>query len=187
MEITDILSVTLILLSVIDIIGNLPVVISMKKNGIYIDPAKVSLVSALIMIAFLFGGNYILKIIGIDVESFAIAGAIIIFIIGAEMVLGVSFFKNNPNSRSTSIVPIAFPMIAGSGTLTTIISLRAEYSIVVILLGILINIILVYLALKSSGWIQRKIGVNGTEIIKKVFGVILLSIAIKLFRTNIGI
>ena len=187
MNLQDILSVTLILFSIIDILGNLPVIIGMKEQGKVIQSGKATITAGLLMIAFLFGGESILNLLGVDVASFAIAGAIIIFIMGMEMILGITLFKESENSSSTSIVPIAFPMIAGSGTLTTILSLRAEYSALNIAIGIAVNLILVYIALRSSGWIQKKIGQGGTEVLRKVFGIILLAIAIKLFRTNLGI
>jgi multiple antibiotic resistance protein len=187
MSFQQILSVTLILFSIIDILGNIPVVIGMKEQGKIIESGKVTLTSGLLMVVFLFAGESILKLLGVDVASFAIAGAIVIFIIGMEMILGRNFFKPSEGISSASIVPIAFPMIAGSGTLTTILSLRAEYSVETIAIGIGINLVLIYIALRSSDWIQKKLGQGGTEILRKVFGIILLTIAVKLFRTNVGI
>ena len=144
--------------------------------------------SGFIMVLTLFVGESILAFFGIDIESFAIAGAIIIFLIGMEMILERNIFKTNPEGASTtSIVPLAFPMIAGAGTMTTIISLRAEFTQSNVLVGILLNLALVYLVLKTSGWLERKIGQAGFNILRKVFGIILLSIAIKLFKTNIHI
>ncbi len=183
----DILSVTLILFSIIDIPGNLPAVIAMKDQGKIIESGKATLVAGILMILFLLGGESILKLLGVDVASFAIAGAIIIFIMGMEMVLGMTFFKEAANSKSTSVVPVAFPMIAGAGTLTTILTLRAEYSPLDIAAGIAVNLILVYFALRSSNLIHRMIGQGGAEILRKVFGIILLAIAIKIFRTNVGL
>lgn len=187
MNIQHILSVTLILFSIIDILGNIPVVIALKEQGKIIESGKVTLTSGFLMIVFLFAGESILSLLGVDVASFAIAGAIVIFIIGMEMVLGRDFFKQSGKSNSVSIVPIAFPMIAGSGTLTTILSLRSEYSIETIAIGIAINLVLIYVALRSSDWIQKKLGPGGTEVLRKAFGIILLTIAVKLFRTNVGI
>ena len=187
MNLREIVSVTLILFSIIDTMGNLPIIIAMKEQGKIIEAGKATLTSGVIMIAFLFGGESILNLLGVDIASFAIAGALVIFIMGLEMILGVSIFKESMNSKSTSIVPIAFPMIAGSGTLTTILSLRAEYLVVNILIGIAINLVLVYISIRSSGWIQRKIGQGGAEVLRKVFGIILLAIAVKLFRSNLGI
>ncbi|MBK7407557.1 MAG: MarC family protein [Saprospirales bacterium] len=187
MNLREIVSVTLILFSIIDTLGNLPVIIGMKEQGKVIEAGKATISAGVLMVAFLFGGESILNLLGVDVESFAIAGAIVIFIMGLEMILGVTIFKESLHSKSTSIVPIAFPMIAGSGTLTTILSLRAEYSVQNIAIGIAVNLVLVYLSLRSSGWIQRKIGQGGAEVLRKVFGIILLAIAVKLFRKNLGI
>ena len=187
MDFREILSVTLILFSIIDTMGNLPVIISMKEKGKVIEAGKATLFAGILMVAFLFGGESILRLLGVDVASFAIAGAIVIFFLGMEMILGITLFKESTESKSTSIVPIAFPMIAGSGTLTTILSLRAEYAVVNIVIGIAVNLVLVYLSLRSSGWIQQKIGQGGAEVLRKVFGIILLAIAVKLFRTNLGV
>lgn len=181
----EIISVTLILFSVIDILGSIPVIINLRKKMGHIQSEKASLVSGAIMIIFLFLGESILKLFGIDVSSFAIAGALIIFIIGLEMVLGLTFFVTDTEDlSSSSIVPIAFPLIAGAGTMTTLITLKAEYQTLNILLGIILNILFVYLVLKSSGWLERKIGNAGFNILRKVFGIILLSIAIKLFKNH---
>lgn len=189
MDFKEILSVFLILFSVIDIPGNVPVIISMKKKGKIIKPGRATLVAGTLMIVFLLVGESLLNLFGIDVQSFAIAGAIIIFLIAIEMVLGITLF-NEPDGEedtgSSSIVPIAFPLIAGAGTMTTIISLKAEFQQVNILIGILINLVIVFLVLRSSDWIQKKLGVGGEAILRKVFGIILLAIAIKLFKSNIG-
>lgn len=186
MNLQQILSVTLILFSIIDILGNLPVIIGMKEQGKIIESGKATLAAGLLMVAFLFGGESILNLLGVDVSSFAIAGAIVIFLMGMEMTLGITLFKEAVDSKATSIVPIAFPMIAGSGTLTTILTLRAEYLVTNIAIGIAINLLLVYIALRSSSWIQTKIGSGGTEVLRKVFGIILLAISVKIFRTNLG-
>lgn len=182
----EIISVSLILFSVIDILGNIPIIIDLRKKAGHIQSEKATLVAAVIMIAFLFLGEGILALFGIDISSFAITGAIIMFIIGMEMVLGHTFFKvDHAELDSASIVPLAFPLIAGAGTMTSLISLRAEYQLPNILIGIIINLILVYIVLKTSGWLERKIGAAGFSILRKVFGIILLSIAIKLFKTSI--
>ncbi|XOV93561.1 MAG: MarC family protein [Bacteroidota bacterium] len=179
------LSVTLILFSVIDILGSIPIIIDLRKKMGHIQSEKASLVSAAIMIIFLFLGEGILNLFGIDVSSFAIAGALIMFILGMEMILGRQFFKTDTDDiSSTSIVPIAFPLIAGAGTMTTLIALKAEFQTLNILIAILLNVIFVYLVLKSSGWLERKIGNAGFNILRKVFGIILLSIAIKLFKNH---
>ena len=182
----EILSVTLILFSVIDILGSTPVIIDLRNKMGKIQSGKATLVAGTLMILFLFVGDNLLGLFGIDVGSFAIAGSIIMFIIGMEMILGHNFFKNEPNAANTSsIVPIAFPLIAGAGTLTTIISIKAEYHEINILAGIVVNLAFIYLVLKSTNWLEKKIGPAGLGILQKIFGIILLSIAIKLFKDNI--
>ncbi|MBO3697837.1 MarC family protein [Roseivirga sp. E12] len=182
----EIISVTLILFSVIDILGSTPVIIDLRKKNGHIQSGKATLAAGVLMILFLFVGDNLLGLFGIDVGSFAIAGSLVMFIIGLEMILGRNFFKNDASAAGTSsIVPIAFPLIAGAGTLTTIISIRAEYSEWNILIGIVVNLGFVYLVLKSTNWLERKIGPAGLGVLQKVFGIILLSIAIKLFKDNI--
>ncbi|QMU27964.1 MarC family protein [Adhaeribacter radiodurans] len=181
----EILSVTLILFAIIDILGSIPIIIELRKREGVIQSEKATLVAGVLMIVFLFLGQEILKLFGLDFESFALAGAIILFLIGMEMVLGIHLFQSNPNSKTGSIVPLAFPLIVGAGTLTTLLSLRAAYSLSNILVGIVINLVFVYIVLKSSSWIERKLGDSGSDILRKVFGVILLAIAIKLFKSNI--
>ncbi len=182
----EIISVSLILFSVIDILGNVPVIIDLRKKAGHIQSEKATLVAGVIMVLFLFLGESILSLFGIDISSFAITGAIIMFIMGMEMVLRHNFFKTDPSElTSASIVPLAFPLIAGAGTMTSLLSLRAEYALPNILVGIVLNLLLVYVVLKTSGWLERKIGAAGFSILRKVFGVILLSIAIKLFKTSI--
>ncbi|MCS6796559.1 MAG: MarC family protein [Raineya sp.] len=185
----EILTVSLILFSVIDILGSVPVIIDLKKRTGTLHATQATFVAGLIMIAFLFLGESILKILGLDTPSFAIAGALVIFFLGLEMVLGIHFFRGEMqgNGSSASIVPIAFPIIAGAGTMTTILSLRAEYQQISILIAIILNLILVYAVLRASGWIERKLGQAGTDVLRKVFGVILLAIAIKMFRVHLGI
>ncbi|WP_338869343.1 MarC family protein [Spirosoma sp. SC4-14] len=186
-NIKEIASVTLILFSVIDVIGSLPVLIDLRKKVGKIESERATLVSGALMISFLFVGERLLKLFGVDVASFAVAGALIIFLIGLEMILGRTIFKPEESSTggATHIVPIAFPLIAGAGTLTTIISLRAEYQIVNIIIGIIINLILIYVVLKSSGWLETRLGSGGLAVLRKIFGIILLAIAIKLFKTNL--
>jgi len=183
----EILSVSLILFSVIDIIGNVPIIIDLRKKTGKIYSGKATIVAGFIMILFLYLGENILGLLGIDIGSFAIAGALIMFLIGMEMVLGIELFKTDQEEsmNTASIVPIAFPLIAGPGTMTSLISLRAAYTLPSILIGVIINLILIYIVLKSSGWLERKIGKAGFNILRKVFGIILLSIAIKLFKTSI--
>ncbi len=182
----EIISVSLILFSVIDILGSVPIIIDMRKREGHIQSEKATLVAGVIMIAFLFLGKSILSLFGLDVESFAIAGALIMFLLGMEMILGIELFKPDASgSSSSSIVPLAFPLIAGAGTMTTLVSLRAEYSQANVLVGILLNLVFVYIVLKTSGWLERKLGAAGFNILRKVFGIILLAIAIKLFKNNI--
>lgn len=187
MELKEILSVSLILFSVIDIIGNVPIIISMREQGKTIESGKATIAAGALMIAFLFAGKGILNLFGVDVASFAVAGSFILFLIGMEMVLGIRIFRDTSPASSSSIVPIAFPLIAGAGTLTTILSLKSEYQTDSIIFGIIINLILVYVVLKSSPWIQRKIGKAGEDVLRKIFGIILLAIAIKLFKSNLGL
>ncbi len=182
----QIASVTIILFSIIDIIGSIPIVIDLKKKAGNIESVKATIVAGVIMIVFLFLGESILRLFGIDVYSFAIAGAIIILLIGFEMILGITLFRHeSAGDASSSIVPLAFPLIAGAGTMTTIISLRAEYEVANILAGIIINLLLVFLVLKSCNWLERKIGNGGFIILRKVMGIILLAIAIKLIKSNL--
>lgn len=186
LQFKEIASVSLILFSVIDILGSLPIVIDLKQRAGHIQSGKATIISGVLMVIFLFLGESILKLFGIDIASFAVAGALIIFIIGVEMILGVKIFKADTTEANTaSIVPLAFPLIAGAGTLTTLLALRAEYSYANILVGITVNLALVYLVLKTSSWLERKIGAGGFNIMRKVFGIILLSIAIKLIKTNL--
>ena len=182
----DAITVSFTLFAVIDMLGNAPVLISLKaKMGGKINSIQATLASGALMILFLFIGRQFLDVLGVDVKSFAVAGSIVIFILGLEMVLGLEFFKPDGNSKSGSVVPIAFPLIAGSGTLTTIMSLKANYEDVNILLGILINCIVIFLVLSSLKWIEKGLGPNGLMIVRKFFGVILLAIAVKIFGTNI--
>jgi multiple antibiotic resistance protein len=186
LDFKQIFSVTIILFSIIDIIGSVPVIIDLRKKAGKIHSGKATLVAGALMIMFLFMGQSILKLFGLNLESFAIAGGIVMFIISIEMILGVTFFKYNPEEiNGASIVPIAFPLIAGAGTLTTILTLRVEFFIENIISGILINLLFVYLVLKTSSWLEKKIGASGFGVLRRVFGIILLSIAVKLIITNI--
>ncbi|MBI1184039.1 MarC family protein [bacterium] len=183
-NIKDILSVTLILFSIIDILGSIPIVIALRRKMGHVQSEQATIVSGAIMIAFLFLGQSILKLFALDVASFATAGAIIMFIIAMEMILGMTFFKEDPSTSSGSVVPLAFPLIAGAGTLTTILSLRSIYSVPNILVGIVLNLIFVYIVLKASNWLEKKLGKSGFAILRKVFGIILLSIAVKIFKQS---
>ncbi len=183
--INEILTISFTLFAVIDMVGNVPVFASLRsKMGGEIRSMQATLASGALMIFFLLIGQQFLNILGLDVQSFAVAGSIVIFIIGLEMVLGHDFFKADSNPRSGSVVPIAFPLIAGSGTLTTIMSLKANYHDVNIFLSILINCIVIFAVLKSIKWIEKVLGPNGMIVIRKFFGVILLAIAVKIFGSN---
>ncbi|MAT90126.1 MAG: hypothetical protein CMC35_05490 [Flavobacteriaceae bacterium] len=186
LDFKQILTATMVLFAVIDIVGNIPIVISLREKSGHIHSEKASIVAAIVMIVFLFLGESILRLIGINVNEFAVAGAFILFFIALEMILGVTLFKEGATSPDlASIFPLAFPMLAGPGSLTTLLSLRAEYNIWNIIIAIVLNIVIIYAVLKTSGKLQRILGKNGIMIIQKVFGVILLAIAVKLFTSNI--
>jgi multiple antibiotic resistance protein len=181
----DLISVSLILFSVIDIIGSIPLIIDMKKRGVKIESAKASLIAMVLMLLFLLTGRHLLGLFGVDVESFAVAGSIIIFLLGIEMVLGITLFRDDHLEEKTgTIVPIAFPLLAGAGTMTTILTLKAKYAPIDIALGIVLNTLIVFLVLRSSDWISKKLGESGANVLRKVFGIVLLAIAIKIFREN---
>lgn len=185
MNIGAILSVSLILFSVIDIIGSLPVILNMKREGLIIKPGIATGSAGLIMTAFLFFGASILAIFGIEVASFAMAGSLVIFFIGLEMTLGIRFFRDHHEDKGTgSIVPIAFPLLAGAGTLTTIISLKAEYDTTSIISGIVLNLVLVYIILRSTGWISRKMTDQIASSLRKIFGILLIAISIQMLREH---
>ena len=179
----EVFSISLILFSVIDILGSVPFIITIRKREGRIHAEKATLISAALMVGFLYLGKSILDLFGLDVASFALAGAIVIFIVAMEMILGITLIRDDPDAKGTgSIVPIAFPLIAGAGTLTTILSLRAVYEELNILIGILLNLLFIYLVLRSSSWLERVIGKSGFAVLRRVFGVILLAIAVKIFK-----
>ncbi len=176
----------MVLFAVIDIIGSIPVIISLREKSKEIKSGRASIISAIVLIVFLFIGERILNLIGINVNEFAVAGALVLFFIALEMVLGITLFKQQDNDLSMATVfPIAFPIVAGPGSLTTLLSLRAEFELENIIVAILINIIVVFIVLKTSSSLQRFLGKNGIGIIEKIFGVILLAISVKLFTSNI--
>ena len=183
-DIKEFISSTMILFAIIDVVGNIPLIVLLSEKYKVIESEKASLVSLIIMIIFLFVGEIILNLLGVDINSFAVAGSIIILFLAAEMILGVKLYKDS-NPKTASIVPIAFPLIAGPGTLTTLISIKSEYNDMNIILAIILNMILVYIVLKSSEKIQKILGTQGINILRKVFGIILLAIGINLFTTNI--
>jgi len=176
----------MVLFAIIDIPGSIPIIIDIKSKGVIIRPARVTLVSLSILLAFLLIGSPLLGVFGIDVSSFAIAGSFIIFLIAMEMILGIELFKQDAYG-SGAIFPIAFPLIAGAGSITTILSIKAEYETINILIALLLNMSIVYLALRMTSVFEKILGQGGVQILRKIFGVILLSIAIKLFLTNTGI
>ncbi len=173
----------MILFSIIDILGNAPIIMGFKSKGNVIDTKKVIITSFIIFLSFLFLGQPILKVIGIDIHSFSVAGSIVLFLIGIEMILGVDFHKISKNTQ-TSIVPIAFPLIAGPGSLTTLVSLRSTYNNTIIILSLLLNMIVVYFVIDKCDFIAKKIGNNGLDILKKIFGIILLAFSVKIFGAN---
>ncbi|MGZ0015493.1 MarC family protein [Yeosuana sp. AK3] len=184
----EIFTVFMVLFAVIDIVGNIPIVIDLRKKVGHIQSEKASIIAGIIMILFLFLGKSILNLIGIDVSSFAVAGAFILFFIALEMILGITLYKQEENNPMTaSIFPLAFPLIAGPGSLTTLLSLRAEFHLENIIVAIVLNVIVIFIVLKTSSKIERFLGQNGINIIRKVFGVVLLAIAVKLFAHNIKI
>ena len=182
----DIVSAFMVLFAVIDILGSIPIILAIKNKGGQIKAGQASLVAFGLLIAFLFLGERILGLFGVDISSFAIAGSVIILFLALEMVLGIELFKSE-TTASSSIVPIAFPLVAGAGSITTLISLRAEYAISNILIALFLNIVVVYFVLRLTHWFERLLGEAGILILKKFFGIILLAIAIKLFMTNTGI
>ena len=182
----EILTTFMVLFAVIDIVGNIPIIIDLRKKAAHIQSERASVIAGIIMIIFLFLGDSILKLIGIDVHSFAVAGAFILFFIALEMILGITLYKQEEGSNmNASVFPLAFPLIAGPGSLTTLLSLKSEFHTENIIIAVIVNVFVIYLVLKTSSKIERFIGQNGINIIRKVFGVVLLAIAVKLFTSNI--
>ena len=182
----EIFTAFMILFAVIDIVGNIPIIIDLRKKVGHIQSEKASIIAGVILVSFLFVGQSILKLIGIDVNSFAVAGSFILFFIALEMILGITLYKEEAtNPMTASVFPLAFPLIAGPGSLTTLLSLRAEFNIENIIIAVILNVIVIFIVLKTSKRIERFLGVNGINIIRKIFGVILLAIAVKLFAHNI--
>lgn len=186
LDFKEIFTAFMILFAVVDIVGNIPIVIDLRKKVGHINSRKAAIISGIIMIAFLFLGKSILNLIGIDVNSFAVAGSFILFFIALEMILGITLYKQEEHTADTaSIFPLAFPLIAGPGTLTTLLSIRAEFKIENIIIAIILNVIVIFIVLKTSKSIERVLGINGINIIRKIFGVVLLAIAVKLFAHNV--
>jgi multiple antibiotic resistance protein len=187
-SLTETLSATMILFAVINIIGSIPIILDIKKKSGIVYPAKASLVALILMLLFLFVGEKLIIFIGIDVNSFAVAGSFVLFALAFEMILGINIFNNdNATPKTASIVPLAFPIISGAGSMTTVLSLRAEFDPINIVIAIILNIILVYVVLKLTSKIEKVLGDGGVTILKKVFGIILLAIAVKLFSSNIKV
>jgi multiple antibiotic resistance protein len=184
LDFKEIITVGMVLFAVIDIVGTIPIVVDLRAKHGHIESEKASIVAGIIMIVFLFIGEEFLSIIGIDVHSFAVAGSFVLFFLALEMILGIRLYRDEAAS-SASIVPIAFPLIAGAGTMTTLLSLKAQYQTVNIVIAIVFNIIIVYIVLKSSAKIEKMLGKNGLGVIRKAFGVVLLAIAVKLFAANV--
>lgn len=188
LNLKEIFTAFMVLFAVIDIVGSIPIIIDLRKKVGHIESGKASFIAGAIMIVFLFLGKEILSLIGIGVNSFAVAGSFILFFIALEMILGITLYKEEENTSMTaSVFPLAFPLIAGPGSLTTLLSIRAEYRIENIIIGVILNVIVIFIVLKTSKRIEKLIGANGISIIRKVFGVILLAIAVKLFTSNIKV
>lgn len=182
----ELLTVTFTLFAVIDVVGSVPLLISLKEKIGGIRSLQATLVSGALMILFLFAGKPFLRMLGLDIRSFAVGGSVVIFLLGLEMVLGHEIFKGDKDAKAGTLVPIAFPIIAGSGTLTTVMSLKANFEEAYILLGILINLVVVYFVLRSLKLIEKILGPAGLLAVRKFFGVILIAIAVKIFSSNIG-
>lgn len=186
LDLKEIISAFLVLFAIIDITGSIPIFLSLKQSGNRFNPIYAALISLLIFVVFFFLGDAALRLFGVDIQSFAVAGSIVLFIMAFEMILGVEIFKNDASSGGSTVVPIAFPLIAGPGALTTIISLRAEYADINILIALCINIVIDYLVLRYINRLERLLGGTLISILRKFFGVILLAIGVKLFTTNLG-
>lgn len=184
MDFREIFTVGMVLFAVIDIVGTIPVVVDLRTKHGHIESGKASIVAGIIMLVFLFVGEEFLKLIGIDVHSFAVAGSFVLFFLALEMILGIKLYRDE-DAKSASIVPLAFPLIAGAGTMTTLLSLRSQYHPENIVVAIVVNIILVYAVLKSSAKIEKLLGKTGLGVVRKTFGVVLLAIAVKLFAANV--
>lgn len=182
----EITSAFMVLFAIIDILGAIPIILNIKRKNQHIKALGASAVALGILVLFLFTGEWILNLFNVDIQSFAVAGALIIFIFAIEMILDIELFRNHGPEGTSSFVPLAFPLIAGPGSFTTLLSLRAEYQIENILVALVLNIAFVYFVINSTSKIEKIIGEGGIYIIRKFFGIILLAIAVKLFTTNLG-
>ncbi len=185
-NIIQVTSAFMVLFAIIDIMGSIPIILNIKLKSKNVNPLRASLIAFFILVAFLFTGEGILRLFNVDIESFAVAGALVIFIFGMEMILDIELFRNKGPEGSSSIVPLAFPLIAGPGSFTTLLTLRAEYSTINILIALVLNMIFVFFVIRSTSKIEKLIGEGGIYILRKFFGIILLAISVKLFTTNIG-
>lgn len=183
---TQILSTFVVLFALIDVLGSVPIFLNFQKNNRDLNPMQASVYSFCILVAFLFVGHWILDLFNVDVSSFAVAGALVIFIISIEMIFGVEIFKNDAPKGSTTLVPIVFPLIAGPGTFTALLSMRADYSVINIIIAVLLNMIIVFFVLKNLKLVERIVGIGGVYVMRKFFGVILMAISVKLFTSNLN-
>ena len=186
LSLLQIASAFMVLFAIIDILGSIPIILNIKHKGDNFHPFRASMIAFVILVGFLFGGEGVLRLFNVDIQSFAVAGALVIFIFALEMILDIELFRNKGPEGGSSIIPIAFPLIAGPGSFTTLLSLRAEYATENIIIALILNMLFVYLVLKSTSKIEKVIGEGGIYILRKFFGIILLAIAVKLFTTNIG-
>lgn len=183
----EILAAFMVLFAIIDILGSVPIILDLKAKTGNINAEKVTIVALIIMLGFLFIGDPLLGVFGVDISSFAIAGSFVVFLLGIEMVLGIELFKHDSPGGGTAIVPLAFPLIAGAGSITTLLSLKAEYATINILIALFLNMVFVYLVLRLTRWFERVLGPGGVHILRKFFGIILLAIAVRLFLSNTGL
>lgn len=186
-DFTQILSVFVVLFALIDVLGSVPIFLNFQRKGDDVNPKQAAIYSLIIMTAFLFVGDWILQLFNVDVSSFAIAGALVIFIISVEMIFGIEVFKNDAPSGSTTLVPIVFPLIAGPGTFTALLSMRAEFNVSNIIIGLILNMIVVFLVLKNLKFVEKLLGVGGVYVMRKFFGIILMGISVKLFISNLHV
>lgn len=186
LDVKQILSATVVLFAIIDILGAIPIILNIRKKGVKINSLVVSTFALVILMLFLFFGDFILQLFNVDIESFAVAGSLVIFVFALEMLLDIEIFRNNGPAGSASFIPIAFPLVAGPGSFTTLLSLRAEYYVENIVIALVLNLLFVYLVLSFTSKIEKAIGESGIYVLRKFFGIILLAIAVKLFVTNIG-
>ncbi|MDR1592437.1 MAG: MarC family protein [Prevotellaceae bacterium] len=182
----QIASVFIVLFAIIDILGSMPLILSLKSKGEIIHPFRTSGIALALLLLFLFAGEIILKLFNVDIQSFAVAGSLVLFLMALEMILDIELFKNKGPKGSSAIVPLAFPLVAGPGSFTALISLRAEYDMMNIVIALVANLIFVYVVLHSTGKIEEILGKGGIYIMRKFFGIILLAISVKLFTSNVS-